>query len=277
MPTLLKWYLGLILCFPAFSYIYYLRDNRRDHLLAFLRGKYGSSVAPLLRGYFSSVLSQGMMLLCLPLGLFPNRRPIRQGSPVLLIHGLHHNDSAWLVFAPRLRRQGYRNLHLLSYNTLTRTYPELVVEAAREAERILAANPGKKLMLVGHSLGGLVIRGMLANPDLAPRIGAAVTLGTPYRGSTLADLGMCRLARSLRPQHPMWRDIERLDCPPCPPVLAVYSLVDNMVFPSSSLEPPCPTWRTYICPPISHVALLYHPSVFRRALAFIKAADTEAV
>ena len=42
--------------------------------------------------------------------------------------------------------------------------------------------PPKGLILVGHSMGGIVIRSLLRNEDFDPsRIAFVITLGTPHR------------------------------------------------------------------------------------------------
>jgi triacylglycerol lipase len=57
------------------------------------------------------------------------------------------------------------------------------------AGAIRAAFPTGPLHIIGHSMGGLDSRHLIArNADLASRIVSLTTLSTPYRGSPLADL-----------------------------------------------------------------------------------------
>ena len=61
--------------------------------------------------------------------------------------------------------------------------------------RHYAGSPWKKtrkVNLVGHSMGGLMIAGLLARkPDVAKRIGKVATIGTPYQGSVEAIAKIC--------------------------------------------------------------------------------------
>lgn len=61
--------------------------------------------------------------------------------------------------------------------------------------RHYAASPWKKtrrVNLVGHSMGGLIISGLLARkPERARRVGMVATLGTPYRGAIEAVAKLC--------------------------------------------------------------------------------------
>lgn len=81
---------------------------------------------------------------------------------------------------------------------------DLRVLGARLAQR-LRADPGERLALVGHSMGGLLARMALAElsaePALADRIVRIITLGTPHHGSVAAVQALraaypvvCRLA-----------------------------------------------------------------------------------
>lgn len=50
----------------------------------------------------------------------------------------------------------------------------------------------RKVNLVGHSMGGLIIAGLLARkPELGRRVGYVATLGTPYRGSIESVTKVC--------------------------------------------------------------------------------------
>lgn len=61
--------------------------------------------------------------------------------------------------------------------------------------RHYAASPWKRnrrVNLVGHSMGGLVVAGLLARkPELARRVGKVATLGTPYQGSIESVTKVC--------------------------------------------------------------------------------------
>ena len=122
------------------------------------------------------------------------------GQPlVILVHGLYHNPAAWFVLRRRLARAGFAQVRVYGYASFHRDFEdiaagltEMLLQAGREA-------PGGRVALVGHSLGGLVIRAACADPRLASGEGCSlagvVTLGTPHRGSTLAGVfGVGRLA-----------------------------------------------------------------------------------
>jgi triacylglycerol lipase len=122
------------------------------------------------------------------------RRPTRSAPrhPVILLHGLLGFDE--LGVGPA-RSQYFRGLG----ERLERLGAEVhrprvarVAGVARRAEQLarrLESLPAKRVNLVAHSMGGLDARYAIARLGLAPRVASLVTLGTPHRGTPLADLG----------------------------------------------------------------------------------------
>lgn len=102
---------------------------------------------------------------------------------VVFVHGLWMTGLDMTLLRWRVGRCGYRT-HQFFYHSLRH---DLAANAAR-LNRYLQRVPGETVHLVGHSLGGLVIRRLLLDyPRQRP--GRVVTLGTPHAASAVA----CRL------------------------------------------------------------------------------------
>jgi triacylglycerol lipase len=112
--------------------------------------------------------------------------------PVVLLHGLLGFDE--LVLGParvayfrglteRLRRAG-ADVHR---PRVART-AAIAARGAQLAARI-AKLPAKHVNVIAHSMGGLDARWAIAKLGLERRVASLVTIGTPHRGSPLADLG----------------------------------------------------------------------------------------
>jgi triacylglycerol esterase/lipase EstA (alpha/beta hydrolase family) len=86
------------------------------------------------------------------------------------------------------------------------------------------------VILVGHSMGGLVARAYLQRHGES-RVAGLVTLGTPHQGSRLAHIGYGENARQMRPGSP-W--LQALASPaPVVDTVVIYSPHDNFVMPQS--------------------------------------------
>lgn len=192
-------------------------------------------------------------------------------EPVILVHGLFHNSSAWMLFKRCLKREGYGNTSVYGYNSFTRTYADLVHELTLKMEQVLKANPGKKIALVGHSLGGLIIRGAIADERFKGRLAAVVTLGTPHQGSELARLGIGRLARQLCPTDPIFEQLAAQKPVEGVAKLSLHTPLDNMVFPTRLLEIAEPGWQQEcLQPSVSHQGMVYDRAIFERVLALFE-------
>jgi triacylglycerol lipase len=126
-------------------------------------------------------------------GVVPVPGPVERGAPlpVILVHGLFGFDR---IGVPGARFEYFRGIvkHLerLGCHAHAVNLPIASSVPAR-AERLMAAIEAQKherVDLIAHSLGGLDARYALAKLGLASRVRSLVTVGTPHRGSPIADL-----------------------------------------------------------------------------------------
>ncbi len=196
-----------------------------------------------------------------------NARP----QTVVLLHGLWFSGYILFVLARRLRRQGF-TVHAFSY-------PSVRADLSTNAERLarfLDTLDADTVHLVGHSLGGILIRALFHHhPRQKP--GRIVTLGTPHGGS--------RAAQHLS-HHVFWR---RLMGPgvaqllagatqewPSPPreigvICGTHSfgmgrlLVRHLPRPNDGLltvkESAFPAAREHLALPVSHTGMLFSREV----------------
>ncbi len=126
-------------------------------------------------------------------GIVPVPGPAPRGAPlpVVLVHGLFGFDR---IGVPGARFDYFRGIaaHLgkLGCHAHAVRLPMASSVPARAKELVAAieALDHPRIDLVAHSLGGLDARYALAHLGLASRVRSLVTIGTPHRGSPLADL-----------------------------------------------------------------------------------------
>ena len=102
---------------------------------------------------------------------------------VFLVHGLGRTPVSMLLLARRLERHGYRTASF-GYWSTTGTVRGLSGTLARHVAAAVGDAPA--VHFVGHSLGNIVIRGMLAH-HRPERAGRVVMLAPPNQGSAAAD------------------------------------------------------------------------------------------
>lgn len=251
----------LAFSFLTYAFFWYETANgpHRAHLAKISGGKIRRLLA---RGIASSCASIVLVILFYPFGylrrfLHSPFDPECALPPVILVHGLYHNSSAWTLYRLWLRQAGFKNVHTLNYSSFRRSFHDILKQLDDLARDVAGRFEGKPIVLIGHSLGGLLCRAYSERCDGAP-IEAVVTLGTPHHGSKLAVLGIGRLAQSLAYRGPLITELEQQPSRCAMPRLAIHSPLDNMVLPNDALHPTEPQWESRECPPMSHVAMLFH-------------------
>ncbi|MUM77677.1 alpha/beta fold hydrolase [Pseudodesulfovibrio sp. F-1] len=268
----------VLLAFSLFRYAGFLASNVRAGLLGEIRDHRGGLVRPVLAGMATSFVAGVAALMAYPLAWLPRREAEAGNLPVVLVHGLYHNRSAWPLFARHLARAGFTDLHTYEYNSFTGRFDEAVDGLCRTLDRLLGPRRGARAILVGHSLGGLVCRAAAVDPRCRGRVAALVALGSPHAGSELARMGLGAMARGLIPgrgaaQGGIPAMVGALPEPDCPR-LALTSPVDDFVFPRSCLRPGRPGWIEHTVRPMGHVYMLYSPEVADATAEFLREATS---
>ena len=107
---------------------------------------------------------------------------------IVLAHGLGRSDTAMWRLEQRLTSTGYQ-VCSLDYASIGESVKAVLDSTNQQIEQCLS-HPAPKVHFVGHSLGGLVIRSYLqAHQQLltTPKFGGVVLIGTPNKGSEVAD------------------------------------------------------------------------------------------
>jgi hypothetical protein len=172
---------------------------------------------------------------------------------VVLVHGILCNRAVWYGFARRLRALGLR-ARAVTVEPLLDDIDAMADDLARQLEG--AAAP---VVVVAHSLGGLVARRMLQEWPSAP-VAGLITIATPHAGSVQAALAFGRAGTSLRRTSPWLRALNGGTLPPdaCGRV-TFWSWHDELVSPPESCR-----WqgcREHAYAGIGHIALLWSDAV----------------
>lgn len=207
----------------------------------------------------------------------------RDGAPVLLVPGFLAGDGTLALMQAALRREGFRTYrsHIHANAGCTRT-ASLLLEQRLQA---IATRRGSRVRIVGHSLGGMLARGIAARrPDLVSGI---VTLGSPVLAPGAHHVSLARgvdvLVRLSRAGVPglmsedcvggecarqAWDDT-RIALDPDLGFTAVYSRRDGIV-----------DWRACVAPDArtvevrsSHIGLAVDPRVIDVVVAALRPAE----
>jgi triacylglycerol lipase len=204
----------------------------------------------------------------------PSGRPDRD-TPVVLVHGYGHNRSGWWVLDRHLRQAGFTSVHRMNYLPLNTGVPALARRLARRVDEVLALTGARRVHVVAHSLGGILLRWYVQELGGDRYVETAVTLGCPHEGTATAYLAPERTARQLCPGSEV---ITRLAAGARPsPVrwVAVYSDADLLVWPTSAagLRAPALAATNIEIHGLGHLSMLIDSRVVAVVTAELEAAE----
>jgi pimeloyl-ACP methyl ester carboxylesterase len=161
------------------------------------------------------------------------RAPVGDGHPVIVFPGLSASDGSTVPLRSYLAT---RNYAVSGWNQGHNFGPRAgVLEAAsHQVQETFAASGGRKVSLIGWSLGGIYARELAKlHPEL---VRCVITLGTPFSGAPQSThawrLFQLTSGRDIR------NETTRFDLPAAPPVptTSVFSRTDGVVAWQGSLQ-----------------------------------------
>jgi predicted alpha/beta hydrolase family esterase len=164
--------------------------------------------------------------------LLKEPKPAPAALPVLLVHGVLCNAGVWERFARHLGTAGVEPVYTMSYGPPLASIETFADQLAKRIDVILAKTGARELVIVSHSMGGLVTLAYCRKYGSA-KVRRAIALAAPYRGSVHAWLIFGACLAQLRPGN-AW--LEALDAAPFarPPITSIWSWHDSMVAPQLS-------------------------------------------
>ena len=189
----------------------------------------------------------------------------RHQTPILLIHGFGCSRGVWWLLRRRLEAAG----HLVATVSLfppMAALGKLVPQLQERIEAVCQATGSQQVILIGHSMGGLIARSYLARHGIA-RVSRLITLSTPHQGSELARLGYGRAARDMRPGSLWLTDMaeEKIGVP----AISLRNPYDNYVMPQDNQRHP--QMQDIPLPAQGHLSELYDRRVAQILIDLLKA------
>jgi triacylglycerol lipase len=217
-----------------------------------------------LKEFSASMLSSSWTMAFFCFGKWCADNPATQ--PVLLIHGYGCNSGYWHALSKALKKAQITH-HAVDLEPVLGDIDGYIPVIHRAVEAICKETGHDKIIVVAHSMGGLAARAYIREHG-SRRIAKVITLGTPHRGTGLANFGigqnskqMCWTGNAEKGTPSNWlRALEQTETAATRALfISIYSHHDNIVSPQSSS---CLAGAVNIgFHGIGHVALALNPAV----------------
>lgn len=181
--------------------------------------------------------------------------------PLILVHGYGCSRGVWWFLRRQLEAAG----HVVATVSLTPPYTSignLVPQLARRIEEVCAATGADQVVLVAHSMGGLVCRSYLASHG-SGCVERLVTIASPHSGSELAHIGIGQNAREMEPGSPWLKHLASSSIPVR--AISIRTPHDNYVMPQDNQR--LPGAQDVELDGIGHLALLFSGRTAREVIA----------
>jgi triacylglycerol lipase len=191
--------------------------------------------------------------------------------PVLLIHGYGCNSGFWHKMSKTLAKHSITH-YAIDLEPILGGIEDYVSAVHDAIEKIHQETGSVKVIIVAHSMGGLVTRAYMREHGCS-RVARAITLGTPHHGTGVAHFGAGLNCKQMQWSHgaglgvsSKWlrelaesesEDVYRLHT-------SIYSRHDNIVSPHNS--PFLPGATNIELFGVGHVALGFNPDVQARVI-----------
>lgn len=264
---LLAWFLGwrALVVADGFRNSETLKSPRKpEHRIGFV-----GALRLFVVEYWATVLTFGFYF---PLERWRATHTPGKGVPVILVHGFICNRGYWKAFARALEKAGIGPIHAVTLEPVLGSIDDNARQLGEIIEDVCQRTGSAKVMLVGHSMGGLIGRAYVHKHGTA-RVARIVTLGSPHHGTYSAHLvrtlatnaeQMCRNSAWLAALNAH----EAKDCPV--PITSIWSPHDNIVFPQDSAVLRYPNARNVAFAGLGHLELMYAPAVMQATIAELR-------
>lgn len=195
-------------------------------------------------------------------------RPAPAKCPVLLLHGIGCNGGVWTGMRALLAREGIGPVYAMSYGPPFIAIPATAPQIAAKIDQIERDTGASSVVIVAHSMGGLVARSYLRayGPSHVKRL---VTIATPHAGSMHAGLMSGASLIDMRPGSAYLATLAQpTDGEKAVPTVSIWSWHDTMVTPQSSSR--LPYGENVVLSKVAHNALIGDRSVQRLVAAEIR-------
>ena len=186
----------------------------------------------------------------------------KEGRPILLIHGYLQNASNWVFLKRKLCQRGFGPIYTLNLAHPFRSISDYAELVSQKAKAIAEETNTYDLILIGHSMGGLVSAWYAAKFAEPGKVSDVITIGSPMGGTKFAAIALGSNGREMRCGSEFVQQLQAEFWKNHPiRFYHIASKADQIILPSSSALTGLHPEREYVLEDIGHMSLLFSSRV----------------
>jgi pimeloyl-ACP methyl ester carboxylesterase len=158
--------------------------------------------------------------------------------PILFVHGIFHNKSAFFFLKQKLASKGWHHFREVNLLTSVHGISRLAERIRIEADRLREEYETDQIDLVAHSMGGIVSRYYIQKLGGDGVVKNLITLGTPHLGTTWSKYSLLPHIRDLHPKSTLLQELNALPPPKKTRAVSVAGSFDIMMVPQATAQWP---------------------------------------
>jgi len=202
-----------------------------------------------------------------------------KGLPIVLVPGFFTNRGYLWAWRRHLVRHGYGQVYAVSPQPVFESIERNAEHVARFVQEVLNDTGAERVVIMGHSMGGQVIRLYLHRFGGLQHVALAIAVGAPFRGTVLAA-GKEKLGPIIAQLTPSnaWAQAftAEAEAAPCPiPFVNIWSPHDTIVAPQHNSVVANSYGRNIELPGIGHMEMVTSLPVMKHLVAELDAFYTD--
>jgi len=204
----------------------------------------------------------------------PEKKPALASDekpPILLIHGYMMRGWTLMYLKKRLQKDGWDNVYTWSYIPPFKNIAYYAEQLKNKANDIMNETSQTKIILIGHSMGGLLARYYISHLEGKSFVEKLVTIGTPHKGTQLWSFTYSPCGIEMRPESDFLTKLKAV--PSTIKTLSIYSSFDEIVLPYQNSRLKGKNILNKEFDHLGHMRLIFSPQVYEDIQLFLSKSD----
>jgi triacylglycerol lipase len=192
--------------------------------------------------------------------------------PIILVHGYLNSSFVWFYHLSHLIKAGFGPIYTINLGNPFSSIEEYVEKLEKKVKNVLEETGAKSVVLIGHSMGGLVSSYFAVKKAKPGEVSDVISLGTPYHGTTKAYLGFGKCANQMRMGSSFIENLQKIVAKSRN--VRFYQIAtkgDHIVVPYTSALLSSHRENQYVLEDVGHAALLFSSQVNKKLIFWLEA------